>query len=372
MNADLDQRLRSDLRRAAATSNAPHNGRQLVERRIEARRTRRRRVRHAVTAVSACGALLVAAVVLNRPADDGQVATGATADPAAGSSSGLSESTPTVQAVDGLPHLVVDHPEFAPVLSYVQDVEIDRATFEQGAHHIQTFRTDPDAWSLPAVTLLTTSDPSYGIGESAPAGVTTTVDINGSMGYLVNDPAPTVPPTLGWRLPHGTAALIVAPGLSPQELVEWALTLTPRDNGQGWEVPRPPAGLSVAFDGALSPQQRYVGQELTFGEMPDGADANPIFLDTHRTTPARHEERVHDRLHSADHVDTTVVRDRPAAVVRSGDQLRVLWSEQGGTITNELVLHGMATDQLDSIIASLTVLGDDEWNKLLADTAPDR
>lgn len=371
MNADLDQRLRSDLRRAASTSNVPPNGRQLVERRIEARRTRRRRARHAVTAVSTCGALLVAAVVLNRPADDGQVATGATADPAATSSSSPSESTPTVQAADGLPHLVVDHPEFAPVLSYLQDVEIDPATFEHGAHHIQTFRTDPDGWSLPAVTLLTTSDPSYGIGDS-PLSDTTTVDINGSTGYLMDNPAPTVPPQLGWRLPDGTAAHIVAPGLSPQELVEWALTLTLRDNGQGWESPRPPAGLSVAFDGALSPQQRYVGQELTFGEMPDGADANPILLDTHRTTPARHEERVHDRLHSADHVDTTIVRDRPAAVVRSGDQLRVLWSEQDGTITNELVLHGKAADQLDSIIASLTVLGDDEWNNLVAETAPDR
>ena len=350
-----ERQLTTSLEEFASQATAPHDGRARVSARLATRRRRRR------TAAVACVALVVGGIGVGiaRLPDTNQsgVATADMADDSA------SEASPSSSAEADLPNLAVDVPGFV-----LAEANIGETTFtdEQLAgprafYYFQSFRGSADDWQLPGVFVFTTTpDRPFAIGDDNPDQVTT-VDINGSPGYLHG--AESGAPSLGWRLEDGTTAFIEAPGMDSDDLLAFARSMQARPDRQGWDVETLPEGLAPIVDAANTSRPATAHNSLRY-ESPDGR----VELNSSLSTPVQFEDRVADYLNASIDVENTTVRGQPAVVIRSEHDTRVLWFEPDADVQHYFIIDGSAEDQVDEIIAGLSELPSTEWAELLDST----
>jgi hypothetical protein len=224
--------------------------------------------------------------------------------------------------------------------------------------HFQSFRAAPDDWSGPSVYVFTSPpDSHFGIGEEAPEGSNTIVDINGSTGYLSKDDAQ---PSLGWRLPDGTTAYVLAPGVSLEDLVSIGRAMTLRSDGRGWDVRELPDGVVPVLDEENSLQPTMRNHSLTFE-----GEAGEVELHSYTASQVEMEDRIADYSIGAD-VTSATVNGHPAAVTRSPHDVRVLWYDSDDQVANYMIVSGTIADDIELLVSNITVLPENEWNDLLA------
>lgn len=359
MTMSTDEKLTETLERLAARATTPTDGQSRVERRLRSRRNRRRTTLGVAATVSALG-ISIAFATLAGDADLRNETVASIGEDSTGSA-GTDAETPPVDENNGMPRLSLSVPGLSLTLAHVGATEFTAAQIAAplGFTHFQSFRAAPGDWSLPSVYIYTVAAGApFGIGEDSPNdGTTTTVDVNGSTGYLGVLGAQR---TLGWRLADGTAAYVLAPDLAPDELIAIGRSMSLRPDGRGWDVRHLPDGLVSVLDEENSRLSSIENHSLTFQ-----GDAGEVELHSYTTTPVDMETRIADYSIGAQ-VTNTTVNGHPAAVTRSPHDVRVLWYDPDNQVANYMIINGAITDDIELIVSNIDELSQDQWKELLA------
>lgn len=358
MTMSTDEKLTETLERLAARATTPTDGHSRVERRLRARRNRRRTTLGVAAAVTALGVSVAFATMGEE--SDSRNATVASVGEDSTAPAATDAPAPPVDEKAGMPRLSLSVPGLSLALADISRTEFTAAQMAAplGFTHFQSFRPAPNDWSSPSVYVYTVpAGASFGIGEESPADVTTIVDVNGNTGYLVTDGAHR---SLGWQLPDGTATYVFAPDLAPEELLAIGASMTLRPDGRGWDVGDLPDGLIPILDEENTRRSSIENHSLTF----EGG-AGEVEFHSYTTSQVDMEGRIADYSVGAD-VTSTTVNGHPAAVTRSPHDVRVLWYDPDNQVANYMIVNGAIADDIELIVSNVTVLSENEWNDLLA------
>lgn len=358
MTMSTDEKLTETLERLAGRATTPMDGYSRVERRLRARRNRRRTTLGVAAAVSVLG--LSAAFVNMGEEPDSRNATVASVGEDSTSAPSTEAPAPPSAGDAGVPRLTLSVPGLSLTSAHIGHTDFTDVQMSAplAFTHFQSFRPAPDDWSSPSVYVYTTTaGASFGIGEESPEDSREIVDVNGNTGYLVTAGEQR---SLGWRLADGTTAYVFAPGMTPEDLVTIGRSMTLRPDGQGWDVGDLPDGLVPVLDEQNSRQPSRTNHSLTFE-----GEAGEVELHSSTASQIEMEDRIADYSVGAE-VTTATVNGHAAAVARGAHDVRVLWYDSDNQVANYMIVSGTIGDDVDQLVSNIRELSEGEWNDLLA------
>jgi hypothetical protein len=359
MTMTTDEKLTEALERLAARATTPTDGRARVERRLRTRRNRRRTTLGIAAAVGVLG-VSAAFASMGEAGDTRNATVASTGEDSTAPDGTDAQVPPGVDEERRVPRLSLTVPGLSLTSAHIGRTEFTDVQLAAplGFTHLQSFRAAPDDWSGASVYVFTSPpDSPFGIGEEAPDGSKTIVDINGSTGYLSTDPAR---PTLGWRVPEGTTAFVLAPGVELVDLVTIGRSMALRADGRGWDVRELPDGMVPVLDEESTRGSSTESHSLTFA-----GEAGEVELHSYTASRVEMEDRIADYSIGAE-VTNATVNGYPAAVTRSPHDVRVLWYDADNLVANYLIVDGAIADDIELIVSNIDELAQDEWDDLLA------
>lgn len=233
--------------------------------------------------------------------------------------------------------------------------------------YLQVLRRDPDAFEPPMIWIETNDTGSDYLRSGVAQGESSQeFTVGDTVFFLLEDGDRTL---ITAELPSGAAVYITGLGVDAADLVDFAGRLRSAAPGPGWDVPEPPLGMQIVFEGHLPGIYDPPGYATQMVSWQDSASAAGQETGVEFSVETRGEVSFERRLYevAGSATDQTLVRsgtvrNRLAAVIDLSDAQVVVWRDTDEATA--LLLVRSSALPLEQFIAALVEVDEATWQAM--------